>query len=331
MTEVLGRRWLVSVPGHDPVDLVPAVAYGVAGLDPHPVRGRPPRIRGRRERDLQRRQADAELRAARESLLTRITEVIEREIEVKGRLRSLARTLVPAVGDVCSVHEVTADGAVRRVGVAALDEETEAMVRALPEPSETSPIRVGRFQPGARPLHASCREPRGRPRPRARDRRGRQRRRGLGAGALPGRAAIQHDRPAGRAREGPGDDLALDPQLERTRPARPRRHRVRDGGGHPCRDGARQRAPLRAAARHRRDSPAGAPSSLAAEVEGAEVAVRHRPGRTGHGGRRRLLRPLRGGRSLGRGGGRCLRQGARGGRPDRLGPPHAARDGAAGA
>jgi serine phosphatase RsbU (regulator of sigma subunit) len=67
---------------------------------------------------------------------------MEREIEVWGRLRSLARTLVPAVGDVCTVHEVTAEGAVMRVGVAALDEQTEALVRSLPEPSETSPIRA---------------------------------------------------------------------------------------------------------------------------------------------------------------------------------------------
>ena len=139
---VLGRSWLVSVPATTPVDLLPAIAYGVAGLTLTLLAAGLLGFAGRRERDLQRRRADAELRAARESLLTRITEVIEREIEVKGRLRSLARTLVPAVGDVCSVHEVMPDGTVRRVGVAALDEETEALVRSLPEPSETSPIRA---------------------------------------------------------------------------------------------------------------------------------------------------------------------------------------------
>ena len=139
---VLGRSWLVSVPATTPVDLLPAIAYGVAGLTLTLLAAGLLAFAGRRERDLQRRRADAELRAARESLLTRITEVIEREIEVKGRLRSLARTLVPAVGDVCSVHEVMPDGTVRRVGVAALDEETEALVRSLPEPSETSPIRA---------------------------------------------------------------------------------------------------------------------------------------------------------------------------------------------
>ena len=142
-TEVLGRRWQVSMPATTPTDEMPAIAYGVAGLTLTLFAAGLLGFAGRRERAMARRQAEAELRAARESLLTRITEVIEREIEVKDRLRSLARTLVPAVGDVCSVHEVTADGVVRRVGVAALDEETEALVRALPaEPSATSPIRA---------------------------------------------------------------------------------------------------------------------------------------------------------------------------------------------
>ena len=139
---VLGRRWVVSVPGTTPVDVVPAIAYAVAGLTLTFLAAGLLVFAGRRERDLQRRRQAAELRAARESLLTRITEVIEREIEVKGRLRSLARTLVPAVGDVCSVHEVTADGTVTRVGIAAQDERMEALVRELPEPSETNPIRA---------------------------------------------------------------------------------------------------------------------------------------------------------------------------------------------
>lgn len=139
---ILGRQWEVSVPAGAPINVVPAIAYGVAGLALSLLAAGLLTFAGRRERDLAARQADAELRAARESLLTRITEVIEREIEVKGRLRSLARTLVPAVGDVCTVHEVTAEGTVRRVGVAALDEETEAMLKALPEPDQTSPIRA---------------------------------------------------------------------------------------------------------------------------------------------------------------------------------------------
>ena len=139
--EILGRRWRVSLPQTTRVDVVPAVAFGVSGFALTLVAAGLFALASRRERDLSRRQADTDLRAARESLLIRITEVIEREIEVKGRLRSLARVLVPAVGDVCSVHEVTQDGSIRRVGVAALDEETEALVSSLPEPSSTSPIR----------------------------------------------------------------------------------------------------------------------------------------------------------------------------------------------
>ena len=140
--EILGRQWRVSVPATTSTALLPAISYGVAGLTLTLLAAGLLAFAGRRERDLQRRRTDAERQAARESLLIRITEVIEREIEVKSRLRSLARILVPAVGDVCSVHEVTAEGAVLRVGVAALDEETEALVSALPEPSETSPIRA---------------------------------------------------------------------------------------------------------------------------------------------------------------------------------------------
>ena len=140
---VLGRPWEVSVSGVTPVNVVPAIAFGVSGLALTLVAAGLFTLASRRERDLQDRQKDAELQSARESLLIRITEVNEREIEVKGRLRSLARALVPAVGDVCVVHEVTVDGTVRRAGAAALDERTEALVRSMPgEPAETSPIRA---------------------------------------------------------------------------------------------------------------------------------------------------------------------------------------------
>ncbi|HYH60327.1 MAG TPA: SpoIIE family protein phosphatase, partial [Solirubrobacterales bacterium] len=140
---VLGRRWEVWVEGTTSVNVVPAIAVGLSGLALSLVAAGLFAIASRRERFMSRRQRDAELQSARESLLIRITEVIEREIEVQGRLKSLARTLVPAVGDVCSVHEVTQDGTVRRAGIAALDERTEELVRALPpEPSQTSPIRA---------------------------------------------------------------------------------------------------------------------------------------------------------------------------------------------
>ena len=140
---VLGRPWDVSVSGATPVNVVPAIAFGASGLALSLVAAGLFTLASRRERDLQRRQRGSELRSARESLLIRVTEVIEREIEVQGRLRSLATTLVPAVGDVCIVHEVTEEGNVRRAGIAALDLDMEKRIRALPsEPSQTSPIRA---------------------------------------------------------------------------------------------------------------------------------------------------------------------------------------------
>ncbi len=138
---VLGRRWTVSIPATASANFGPPILLGLSGLTLTLAAAGMFLLQTRRERDLQRRRRTAELQAARDSLLTRITEVLEREIEVDGRLRSLARTLVPAVGDVCSVHEVTAEGVVRQVGVAALDSRTEALVRSLPEPAPTSPIR----------------------------------------------------------------------------------------------------------------------------------------------------------------------------------------------
>lgn len=138
---VLGRQWVVSVERTATVNAIPAVAFGASGLALTLVAAGLFLYASRRERDLVAGRAAAELQSARESLLIRITEVIEREIEVEGRLTSLARTMVPAVGDVCVVHEVT-EGVVRQVGVAALDERTEALVRSLPEPPQTSPIRA---------------------------------------------------------------------------------------------------------------------------------------------------------------------------------------------
>ncbi len=140
--DVLGRRWQVAIPATTSVDIVPAVAYGVSGLALALVAAALFALASRRERDLHRRRADAERRAARDSLLTQITEAIEREIGVKGRLQSLGRTLVPTVADVCAVYEVDPDGSVERAGVTALDAETEALVRSLPAPAATSPIRA---------------------------------------------------------------------------------------------------------------------------------------------------------------------------------------------
>jgi serine phosphatase RsbU (regulator of sigma subunit) len=139
---VLGRDWEVAVEGATDTDLTPAIAYGAGGLALTLAAAGVLLLASRRERDLVHRQADAERFAARESLQVRITEAIEREIEGDARLGSLARQLVPAVGDVCVVHEATEGGIVRRVGVAAPDERTTELIRAMPEPPATSPIRA---------------------------------------------------------------------------------------------------------------------------------------------------------------------------------------------
>ena len=140
--EALGREWRVAVAGATPTDLTPPIAYGASGLALTLAAAGLLLLSSRRERDLVDRQAESERLAARESLQVRITEAIEREIEGDARLGSLARQVVPAVGDICVVHEATDGGGVRRVGVAAPDERTTELIRALPEPPSTSPIRA---------------------------------------------------------------------------------------------------------------------------------------------------------------------------------------------
>ena len=139
---VLGRRWSVSVSGVTATDVTPVIAYGASGLALTIVAAGLFLLAARRERYLVDRQAEAEWLVARESLQVRITEAIEREIEGDARLGSLARQMVPAVGDICVVHEVTANGDIRRVGVAAPDERTAELIRTMPEPPPTSPVRA---------------------------------------------------------------------------------------------------------------------------------------------------------------------------------------------
>jgi serine phosphatase RsbU (regulator of sigma subunit) len=143
-TEVslLGRDWVVTVPGNTEVNLTPAIAYGASGLALTLAAAGLLVFAARRERLLVERQVDSDRLMARETLQVRITEAIEREIEGDARLGSLARQMVPAVGDICVVHEATAGGGVRRVGVAAPDERTTELIRSLPEPPATSPIRA---------------------------------------------------------------------------------------------------------------------------------------------------------------------------------------------
>jgi serine phosphatase RsbU (regulator of sigma subunit) len=140
--EALGRDWTVSVPATAETDLTPAIAYGASGLALTLAAAGLLLIAGRRERILVERQLDSDRLMARETLHVRITEAIEREIEGDARLGSLARQMVPAVGDICVVHEAMPDGSVRRVGVAAPDERATELIRSLPEPPATSPIRA---------------------------------------------------------------------------------------------------------------------------------------------------------------------------------------------
>ncbi|MDQ3572667.1 MAG: CHASE domain-containing protein, partial [Actinomycetota bacterium] len=140
--DVLGRKWTVSAGAPAAIDLTGAIAFAVGGVILALLAAGLIAAAEYRERSLVRRQVETELKGARESLLTRITEAIEREIEGDARLASLARTTVPAVGDICVIHEVTAMGEVRRVGVAAPDERTAELIRSLPEPASTDPIRA---------------------------------------------------------------------------------------------------------------------------------------------------------------------------------------------
>lgn len=139
---VLGRSWSVSVAPDTAADLRPAIGFAVGGLALSALATGIFWAAGRRERELQARRSTAELQAARESLLTRIAEAVEREIEVEGRLTSLARTLVPAVGEVCSVHVVTPEGSVRRAGIASSHPEVEKVLGEMGTPAATSPIRA---------------------------------------------------------------------------------------------------------------------------------------------------------------------------------------------
>jgi serine phosphatase RsbU (regulator of sigma subunit) len=137
---ILGRRWIISVPGETEPNLTPAIAFGAGGLALTLAAAGLLLLASRRERDLVVRQDETERLAARETLHVRITEAIEREIEGDARLGSLARQLVPAVGDICVVHEATPRGGVRRVGVAAPDERITELIQAMPEPPSTSPV-----------------------------------------------------------------------------------------------------------------------------------------------------------------------------------------------
>lgn len=140
--QVLGRAWRVTASPAVSTDLRPAVGFGIGGLALTILATGIFWAAGRHERELQRRRAAAERQAARESLLTRIADAVEHEIEVDARLASLARVLVPAVGDLCVVHVVTAERSVRRAGIASSWPEVEQVMARLGTPPATSPVRA---------------------------------------------------------------------------------------------------------------------------------------------------------------------------------------------
>jgi serine phosphatase RsbU (regulator of sigma subunit)/CHASE1-domain containing sensor protein len=139
---VLGRTWTVSVAPAVETDLTPAFGFALGGLALTLLAAAIFWAAGRRERELQARQGLAELQAQRESLLSRIADAVEREIEVDARLGSLAKVLVPAVGDYSAIHVVTPERSVRRAGVASVAPEVERVLRSLGTPPATSPVRA---------------------------------------------------------------------------------------------------------------------------------------------------------------------------------------------
>ena len=139
---VLGRTWTVSVAPAVETDLTPAFGFALGGFALTLLAAGIFWAAGRRERELQARQGVAELQAQRESLLSRIADAVEREIEVDARLGSLAKVLVPAVGDYCTIHVVTPERSVRRAGVASVAPEVEQVLRSLGTPPATSPVRA---------------------------------------------------------------------------------------------------------------------------------------------------------------------------------------------
>ena len=76
-----------------------------------------------------RRRAEAAER--RSALLSRVSALLSSALDVPQRPVDLARLLVPAFGDLCSVLLVDETGALRRVGEAACDPEIEASVQQM--------------------------------------------------------------------------------------------------------------------------------------------------------------------------------------------------------
>ena len=75
----------------------------------------------------------------RERLLLEIGVVLERSLGVAQRLDELVRQLLPDAADACVVDLLEPDGSLRRVTVAHVDPEAEAVLASLPDPPPGSP------------------------------------------------------------------------------------------------------------------------------------------------------------------------------------------------
>jgi PAS domain S-box-containing protein len=75
----------------------------------------------------------------RERLLLEIGIVLERSLGVAERLDELVRQLLPDAADACVVDLLEPDGSLRRVTVAHVDPQAEALLASLPDPAPESP------------------------------------------------------------------------------------------------------------------------------------------------------------------------------------------------
>ena len=264
--------------------------------------------------------AAAETSQRRATFLAEASALLDTSLSLEQTFANVARMSVPYLAEFCSVSVVDAGGPPRRMAVAV--EDARAPRRARGARAPLAEHADGR---------ASARGPRGLGSHRGHARGARPRapgdRRGPGAPALAAAHAHAHRRRdiAARPRAHARRDHAR--ALEGRR-LQPDRHRAAGGARPACRDGDRQRPPLRGALLHRAHAPAQ-PAAAAAARHPRRRDRRALPGRgRGHRGGRRLLRRLRDHRCpLRRRGRRRLRQGREGGGDHLARPPHAARGG----
>jgi serine phosphatase RsbU (regulator of sigma subunit) len=133
-----GRTWSVSVDTVAEASLVPVVSIGLLGLTLTSFLTAFFVSQSRRERRLEEERAAAEREAEREGLLASTVDALEQQTTVDERLEALASAMVPALAELCVVHEVTRDGDLRQAGVAARSPELEQAVRGSDAPG--SPV-----------------------------------------------------------------------------------------------------------------------------------------------------------------------------------------------